>query len=266
MPEILIESVDDPRLSPYRDLKCQSTDAADVFIAEGEKLVVRLLRSRCRVDSILCTPDWRVQLPPGLDPAIPVYVAATPTIAGLIGFKFHRGVLAAGRPPNKIPLEEILTKAADRPRSLIVVCPEIRDPENLGSIMRTAKALGAAGLIVGAAGTAPYSRRVLRTSMGAVFELPVFPTTQWNEVADLLHRFGYESVAAVLDTDAVNIDGLTTPQRSAVYLGNEGSGLAPEIGAMCRRRVRIPMADGEVSLNVAVAAGILLHHFSPIRG
>ena len=97
-------------------------------------------------------------------------------------------------------------------RCLLVVCPEIRDPANLGTIIRTAAAFGASGLIAGRAGTDPFSRRVLRTSMGTVLRLPIVQTDDWNSALATLHRSGFETIATVLDA-AGNILFINRPWR-----------------------------------------------------
>ncbi|MBI3862039.1 MAG: RNA methyltransferase [Planctomycetia bacterium] len=264
MPDFMIESHDELRLDLYRDLKDAQPLDSGVFIAEGEKLVRRLLASPCRTKSILCTAAARTELADCIPPETPVYVATTAIIKRLVGFKFHRGVLAAGMPPANRTLQSILDQPATGcGRSLVVACPEIRDPANLGSIIRSAAAFGAACVVAGHRGTAPFSRRVLRTSMGAVLNLPIVLTDEWDCTVDLLHRHGYETIATVLDSNAEALANAALPERVAVLLGNEDSGLPNDLVARCQRRVGIPMADAGMSLNVAVAAGIVLNHFRP---
>lgn len=262
MPEFVIESIDDARLDPYRDLKQPGMGRSGAFVAEGEKLVLRLLDSTCRTDSILCTTTVLDRLRDRLPNDVDVYVADTPLISGLIGFQFHRGILACGARPPAPSLESLCRLApGDRP-SLIVACPELRDPTNLGTIIRTAAAFGATGLIAGDAGTDPFSRRVLRTSMGSVLRLPIVQTDKWDEVLGTLHQFGYETIATVLDPTAEPLEAAPCPARAAILLGNEAEGLSDKLVIACHRRVTLLMASGVDSLNVSVAAGIILHHFA----
>jgi tRNA G18 (ribose-2'-O)-methylase SpoU len=144
----------------------------------------------------------------------------------------------------------------------LVLCPELRDPTNLGTIIRTSTAFGASGLVLGNSGVDPYSRRVLRTSMGAVFRIPIVQTDDWDSVLDLLHGAGFDSVAAVLDPTAARLDEMPHSGCVALLFGNEDSGLPAAITERCTRRVTLPMSSDIDSLNVAVAAGIVLHHFS----
>jgi tRNA G18 (ribose-2'-O)-methylase SpoU len=193
---------------------------------------------------------------------VPLYVTSTPVISRLIGFQFHRGVLACGARPPEPRLEALCQVACGRERSLIVICPELRDPTNLGTIIRTAAAFGASGLVAGRAGTDPFSRRVLRTSMGSVLRLPIVQTDDWCSVLSTLEQSDFETIATVLDSTAEPLAGARQPARVAVLLGNEAEGLPDALVAQCRRRVTLPMAAGVDSLNVAVAAGIVLHHFA----
>jgi tRNA G18 (ribose-2'-O)-methylase SpoU len=265
MPEYLIESLDDPRLDCYRDLKHAHARDRDVFIAEGDKLVLRLFDSPCRAESILCTKPARERLADRIPDGVAVYVTTTSVIARLVGFQFHRGVLAVGVPPAERTLQSILeSEMTPGGQSLVAICPEIRDPANLGSIIRSAAAFGATCVIAGRAGTAPFSRRVLRTSMGAVLHVPIVQTDYWDCVIETLHRHDFETVATVLDASAETLLDAARPPRVAVLFGNEDSGLSVDLTSLCRRRVQVPMANQSISLNVSVAAGVVLHHFATV--
>lgn len=262
MPEFPIESLDDPRLDAYRDLKRGASRQRKTFVAEGEKLALRLFDSPCRTESIVCTEELRDRLRGRFPPDVPLYFGPTPLISRLIGFQFHRGILACGaRPPQK-SLSSLLTEGAMAAGSLVLMCPEIRDPVNLGTIIRTAAAFGAVCLVAGLAGTEPFSRRVLRTSMGSVLHLPIIQTDAWAEVLATLHGHQFDTIATVIDLEAESLATAVQSARTALLLGNEDRGLPADLCNLCRRRVRVPMARGVDSLNVAVAAGIIMHHFS----
>lgn len=268
MPEIPIDSLDDPRLDPYRDLRNTPRKASETawLIAEGEKLTRRLLESHCVTASILCTASGlqRLREQTTIPEIVPVYVTTTPCISQLIGFQFHRGVLGCGIRPPEVDMAALLRSIPLAEPALLVACPEIKDPENLGTIIRTAAAFGAAGLIAGRAGTDPFSRRVLRTSMGSALRLPVVQTDDWPLVLNALHAAEIETVAAILDEAAEPLSQAKVPRRVAVFLGNEAEGLPGSIVAACKRKVTLPMAAGVDSLNVAVAGGIFLHHFQAL--
>jgi tRNA G18 (ribose-2'-O)-methylase SpoU len=267
MPVHRIEAIDDPRLDVYRDLRRARTDDCRTFVAEGEKLAVRLFASRCRTVSVLCTKEGCESLTDCIPVNAEIYVSTSAVISQLVGFKFHRGILAAGVPPAEQTLCEILGQdSLPTDNALVVVCPEIRDPGNLGAIIRSAAAFGACAVVVGCEGTAPYSRRVLRTSMGAVLEIPIVQTNDWRTVTCELNTHRFSSLAMVLDESAAPLSTIPRTARTAVWLGNEDAGLSDQVMALCEQRVKIPMANAGLSLNVAVAAGIALYHFAPSVG
>src|SRR5262249_23777783 len=144
---------------------------------------------------------------------VPVYVSTTPLISRLVGFQFHRGTLACGLRPPARSLESLWRDVLPGGRALIVLCPEIRDPENLGTIIRTAAAFGALGVVAGREGTDPFSRRVLRTSMGAVLRLPIAQTEEWDGTIESLKDAGFETIATVVDPEAEALWGAARPER-----------------------------------------------------
>ena len=261
MAVIPITDLADPRLDVYRSLKqTNHTRWQQIFIAEGEKLVERLLESRFETLSILAAESHVERLLPRVPADVPIYVVRASDVDQLIGFQFHRGVLACGRRPVNPKFEE-LWPLPEQPLTL-VLCPDIKDPENLGTILRISAAFGVDGVIVGNEGTDPYSRRVLRVSMGTVFRLPVIQTGDWQGMLATLKRGGVETAATVLDPTAERLITAKRAPRFALALGCEGYGLPPEFVAQCDRKLTIQMADGVDSLNVAIAAGIFLHHFA----
>jgi len=250
----------DPRLDPFRDLKQRGGQRSGIFVAEGEKLVVRLLASGLAVETIACTSALHARLASQISDATTVLLLESHEISQLIGFQFHRGVLALGRVPPVPALTDLLKRIPSGEPALAIGCPELRDPTNLGTIARTALALGAKLLLVGTDGVDPWSRRVLRTSMGAIFQLPVVETNDWPEVFRQLHEAGFETIATVLDAAAESLRESRFGPRRALFLGTEDPGLSEEIARSCRRRVTLPMAHGVDSLNVTVAAGIVMYH------
>jgi tRNA G18 (ribose-2'-O)-methylase SpoU len=191
---------------------------------------------------------------------VPIYVASRELVESTVGFNFHRGVVACGRRKAPPAIESILANLA-QPRPTIVVCPDVQDPTNLGSIIRTAAAFGCAAVVLGDHCADPFSRRVLRVSMGAALQIPLVESS--NLAADLsrLASAQFELVAAVLDPFAEPLMSFCREERVAVLLGSEGHGLSAEWQQIAHRRVTIPMQLGVDSLNVAVAAAVLLYHF-----
>jgi tRNA G18 (ribose-2'-O)-methylase SpoU len=261
MPRIPVQSIDDPRLAPYRALNQRNlTRQSGLFIAEGDKVAERLIASRYPVASVLAEAEWAERLEPRLPPPTPIYVAEPKLLEATIGFNFHRGVLACGRRLPGPMVSELATPLTQR--SIILVCPEVHDPTNLGSIIRTAAAFGCAGLVLGSRCADPFSRRVLRVSMGAALHLPIAESSDLAADIQTLRRWDYTLVATVIDSAAQPLASFVRPEKLALLLGSEGHGLRPEIRALCHREVTIPMQLGIDSLNVAVAAAVFLHHFA----
>jgi tRNA G18 (ribose-2'-O)-methylase SpoU len=259
MPRSWIEDLDDPRLAIYRHLKATNlTRRSPQFVVEGPKLLDRLRASRFPLASVLVTDRHEARVAPRVPPGVPLYVVPHDRIAALVGFRFHQGVLACGlrRPPPG--LAEIVGAAE---RLTVVVCPRLTNPENLGAIVRIGDVFGIDAVLVGPRCPDPLSRRVLRVSMGTALRLPVIASADLErDVERLRSEWGVELAAAVADPAAEPFEAVRRPARVALLLGDEDEGLTPEWIARCDRRITIPMRPGADSLNVAVAAGILLHH------
>lgn len=256
---IAIGSLDDPRLIAYRHLKeHNATRRENLFIVEGDKLVERLLASPCEVGSLLLAETYVERFAARLPEGVPAYVVPQAWVEELVGFNFHRGVLGCGRRPANPALEAIARPAA--PRSTLVVCPDVQNPENLGALFRLARGFGVDGVLLGPRCADPLSRRVLRVSMGASLEVPwrYQPDIQ-TDLARLRDEYGYELWATVVGAGAVPLGGLRRPPRLGLLFGSEGHGLPSDCIAQCRQRVTIRLQPGVDSLNVAVAAGIFLY-------
>ena len=265
MTVIPIAAADDPRLAVYRDLKSPlSKRRGERFVVEGELLAERLLASGLRLESVLVEERladiWAARVPA----EVPLLVIPHAAVRELIGFRFHRGVLACGFRPPSAELRPLLS-AADA--ATWVVCVGVQDPENLGGILRSSAAFGVSAVVLGEACADPFSRRVARTSMGANFHLPLIESG--DLAADLLvmrDAFGIELVATVLAEDAEPLERSRPARRTALLFGSEGFGLPPSWLALCSRCVTIPMPPNVDSLNVNVAAGIFLYHWRRFRG
>jgi tRNA G18 (ribose-2'-O)-methylase SpoU len=265
MPRVAIEDLDDPRIALYRHLKATNrTRGSDQFVVEGEKLLDRLLASPFPIASALVTDRAEGRIAPKVSDDVPLYVVPHDHIDLLVGFNFHRGVLACGRRRPWPGLAEIVARAGRR--ATLVVCPTLDNPENLGAIVRIADVFGADAVLTGGRCPDPLSRRVLRVSMGTALGLPVIASANLaRDVERLRSDWGFERVATVVDPGAEPIDEFRRSDRLALFLGRESEGLEPEWVAHCDRRVTIPMRPEAESLNVAVAAGIVLYHCTGSR-
>jgi tRNA G18 (ribose-2'-O)-methylase SpoU len=259
-----IDDPDDPRIAIYRSLKATNrTRGLDQFVVEGEKLVGRLLVSRFPVVSLLATDRHAERVADGLPPEVPLYVVPFARIQDIVGFPFHRGVLAAGQ---RIPWPPWQALFGGRDRLTLAACPLLSNPENLGSLARIGDVLGLDAILAGPSCPDSLSRRVLRVSMGATLRLPIIVADGLDALAErLMSDHDVAFWAAVADPLAPSFDAEPRPRRLAIVFGDEDGGVDPEWIRRCRRSITIPMRAGASSLNVSVAAGILLYHFTRPR-
>ncbi len=259
-PELITDPTDE-RVADFRDLVAGDRPAGTArgtgtVIVEGVPAVQRLLTSPYRVRAVLGVPGRLAEL--GLPPDVPAYEADGWVLSDVIGFRLTRGVLASAdrRPPAD--LEELLAGAdAAAPRRLAVL-EALNDAENLGSIARSAVALGIDGLLLDPRCADPLYRRSVRVSMGHVLALPFAVLPGWPGALARLHDAGYLTVALTPADDAVDLGDVHpgAHPRTAVLLGAEGPGLSAEAQSAARLRARIPMRPGVDSLGVAAAAAI----------
>lgn len=259
MPILEISKLDDPRLVVYRNIKVTNeTRYRDEFVVEGPKLLDRLIASRFPIVSVLAENHRADAIAARVAADVPIFAAPPGLIRELIGFAFHQGVLASGR-RDSWPWSEF----APGGRLTLVACPDVKNPENLGSIFRLADVFGVDGVLLGRSCPDPFSRRVLRVSMGFALSRPAWVCPDLAVQCERLRReSGFELLAAVATEGVEPFDDRPRPERLVLVLGNESSGLDEDWLDRCDRRLTIPMRPGAESLNVAVAAGILLHHFT----
>lgn len=258
---IPIATLDDPRVALYRNLKDRElAREGGRFMAEGEFILRRLLASDFPVESVLLERRRAPEMASLVPADVPVYVAPTSVFRQIIGHKFQSGILAIGRRKPFLTVDQLVARAQER--STLVICPEIASVENIGSLIRIAAAFGCDGMLLGERCHDPFWRQSVRVSMGTLFKLPLAKSE--NILLDLqrLKEMGYELVATVLDSDAEPLDRAPRGERLGILFGNEAQGLDPDSIVACDRRVTIPMRQGIDSLNVAVAAGIVLYHFA----
>lgn len=262
MPLIPLDDLDDPRLISYRHLKATNeTRYLPRFVVEGEKLVDQLRESRYPMESALLSDRHADRIGPKIPEKVPAFVVDHQKISTLVGFNFHQGAMAVGVRLPQIDPASIVNPSATS--LTLVVCPVVQNPENLGTIVRTADVFGVDAVLVGPTCPDPLSRRVLRVSMGTALALPVIVLDDLaDRLVDWQRTFGLQLAATVTDPDAEPLSSFARPDRLAMVMGSEAHGLAPEWIARCDRRVTIPMRAGAESLNVAVAAGIVLYQLS----
>jgi RNA methyltransferase, TrmH family len=245
-----------------RDLgRRRARERRGLALAEGVRLVEEAVAAGIEVRGAAVSPALEATtrgkaLKSGLAAAgVRVEEVSEAELAGLADTEQPQGIVAVIR-PRPWALEQIATPAG----AVVLVLDAVQDPGNVGTMLRTALGLGAAG-VVGLKGTAELtSPKVLRGSMGALFRLPAVATDGEGLLAWVAER-GLELWVAEADGEPVARPEEPRVRRAplALVVGNEGAGVSPEVNAAAVRRVAIPLAPGAESLNVAVAAGILLY-------
>ncbi|MGH9281288.1 MAG: TrmH family RNA methyltransferase [Acidimicrobiales bacterium] len=253
--------VDDPadeRIADFTDLR--NKDPRHFLVAEGALAVRHLIQSPYGIRSLLVTDRGRRALEPDLDGVdAPVFVVSQPLMATICGFNFHRGALAAA---DRLPLLRLsdLLRTVDGP---VLVVEGVNDQENLGALFRNAAAFGAGCVVLDPTCTDPLSRRCIRVSVGNALRVPFTRADEWPGALRALQEHGYEVLALTPSAAAEPIDAVMPRRRQALLVGAEGPGLSGAALGAADRRVRVTLAGGVDSLNVATAAAIALHRLMP---
>jgi tRNA G18 (ribose-2'-O)-methylase SpoU len=252
-----VAAPDDPRLSLYRRVGDPDwLRDQRLFVAEGRLVVLRLLdANRFDVVSIAVTPAAHASFGDRLDSVTaPVYVCDQRTLNGVTGFNFHRGCLAIATRPTSPALTAFA--AASR----LLALEGVGNPDNVGGLFRTAAAFGVDGILLDPRSGDPLYRKAIRTSMGAALSLPWLRLPSWPSDLSWFRSRGFRLVALTPRSDATPIHAFSAPAgaRLLVLVGSEGEGLSGAALAAADERIRIPIASGVDSLNVIVAAGVML--------
>jgi tRNA G18 (ribose-2'-O)-methylase SpoU len=256
-----ITSLDLPELAPYRTLRRYVEHQRErIFVAEGEKVVRRLLESPFPVVSTLLTEQWLEEFRPALKARperIAVFVAPRAELEKLIGFPLFQGALAVGRIPEPFSLSTLLEKNA-RPHLLVAV-EGLTNAENMGVLVRNCAAFGVLALIVGETCTTPYLRRAVRNSMGTIFKLPIIETPNLVQSLQDLRDRGIICIAAHPHAQQIALSRCDLTTSCCIVLGSEGYGLSTAVLEVCNVTASIPMANEVDSLNVGNAGAVFLY-------
>ncbi len=288
-----IASFDAPELQPYATMKRPlEHERQGIFVAEGTKVVQRLLESRFVVVSVVLPEKWLDDFLPLLETRpepVTVYLAEKKLLETLTGFSMFQGVLAVGKIPPPASLDEILSKN-QKPR-LFVAVDALANAENLGALVRNCVAFGVQALIVGETSSSPFLRRAVRNSMGTIFQLPVIelgnrrdelyespisqpksgtrltrPSETLAQTLCNLRRRGVRCIAAHPHTDKKLLSQADFTSDCCLVFGSEGDGITPAVLEACDEAVAIPMPPAVDSLNVGAAAAVFLYEATRQRG
>lgn len=265
MPVKIITDLSDADVAVYHSLtEAQLRNRLDpqrgLFIAESPKVIRVAISAGYHPLSMLC--EERHIAGDAADiiarfPTMPVFTGTRELLAQLTGYKLTRGVLCAmHRQP--LPSPEEICATARR----IAVIDGVVDTTNIGAIFRSAAALGIDGILLTATSCDPLNRRAIRVSMGTIFQIP---WTWIDRPLSSLRELGFKTVAMALTDRSISIDDprLEAEPRLAIILGTEGDGLAAQTIADADYTVRIPMAHGVDSLNVAAASAVAFWQLRP---
>ncbi|OLF09542.1 rRNA methyltransferase [Actinophytocola xinjiangensis] len=250
----------DPRLNDFRDLttadrRPDRPGGRGLVIAEGVVVVRRLLASRYPLRAVLGVPRRIEELAGDLaGHSAPVYATSAEAMSTVVGFHLNRGVLAVADRPTAWTAADVVARARR-----VLVLEGVGDHENLGSLFRNAAALGIDGVLLGPGCADPLYRRSVRVSMGHVLAVPFAQLPDWPADLTWLRDSGFRVLAMTPAEHARPVSDFAGEPKVAVLLGSEGPGLTPEAIAGSDAAVRIPMAGGVDSLNVATAGAVAFY-------
>ena len=257
----------DPRIDSYWDIRERDlVGRQGLFVAEGKVVLEKLLGSPRHLPVSLLIAEHRL---PGLSDLtakvpddVPVFAAAQPVLDAIAGFPLHRGILAIGRRVEP-PSADALLGSLPAAEATVLVLSAIANHDNMGGIFRNAAAFGADAILLDADCCDPLYRKSIRVSVGAALLVPYAEVGRGEDLLALLGRHGF-SALALSPSGASTLSEVVPAPRTAAMLGAEGRGLSRELMERAQT-VRIPMASGFDSLNVATTSGIVLHHLTSGR-
>ncbi len=273
MPSIRIKQLSDSRLTVYRNLRQTNlVRQSGHFIAEGWRVVERLLNSSFEVQSLLLSEKRAEVLADQIDIKADLFVLPQREASQLIGFPFHDGVLACAKRLENPSLGSIINQQAGK-NPILICCPKITAPDNLGSLIRLGASFGVQGILLGPGSVDPYIRRTIRVSMGTFFNVPIRTDNNLlSELKELRQQNRCKIIAAektnnsqplcdaIVSTTITNSVDQSSP--TILLLGNEADGLDTEWLDLADKILHIPIQTNVDSLNVTHAAAIFLHELT----
>jgi len=242
-------------LSLYHQLRDSAFRADNSFIADSPKVVNTLLQTDIEVKSVLATAEYYEEFKELLaQKNIPLcYVVDKKSMQNIIGHKIHHNCMMHGVRPEPTPLEGLDDN--------IIMLDAITSTENIGSIARSAAALGVNSYLVPKDAPHPYSRRSLRVSMGHISKLKYNIYENIFDTIQQLQKSGYKVFAAEVSETSIKLQNVKVPKKWVLLMGHEGKGLSQEVIDACDSCVEVEMQGDVRSFNVGVAASILMYAF-----
>ncbi len=250
-----VKSLDTSELSIYAKLRDNAFTSDNSFIADSPKVVNMLLETSIEVKSILATQEYyetnRALLVQ--KNIAKLFVADKALMQSIVGHKIHHNVMMHGIRPPQTPLELL--------DNHVIMLDNITSTENIGSIARSAAALGVGSYLLPKQGPHPYGRRALRVSMGHISLLKTHLYDDIFETLERLKMLGYTIFAAEVTLEAIALSDVQVPEKWVLLMGHEGKGISNAILEVCDVVVSIEMMPKIKSFNVGVAASILMYQF-----
>ncbi|WP_457750081.1 TrmH family RNA methyltransferase [Sulfurimonas sp.] len=256
---IKIDDINRDELQVYKELRDNAFRSDRSFIADSPKVVNLLLESDIEIKSILATQEYYDEFMPLVQSKniAKVYRTTKEEMGKIVGHKIHHNCMAHGIRPDNIALEN----AGER----IIMLDNITSSENVGSIARSAAALGVKSYFLPKSSPHPFNRRALRVSMGYAHMLGIHVYKDIFETIAALKSAGYRVYAAEVTHDAVSLSALHVKPKWVLIMGHEGKGIAQDILDVCDEVVSIEMQEGIKSFNVGVAASIMMYSFGQFK-
>lgn len=250
-----VDNLQVSELKIYHNMRDNAFDGLNSFIADSPKVVNILLESDLEIKSILATKEYYYEFEELIKTKnIPnLYLATKEQMQSIVGHKIHHNCMAHGIRPKEFCLDELDDN--------ILMLDTITSTENIGSIARSAAALGVNSYLIPSNAPHPYGRRALRVSMGHVSKLKVSIYDDIYRTITKLKENGYKIYAAEVTEDSTPLRDVNVSAKWVLLMGHEGRGLSKEILEVCDEVVTIEMAQDVRSLNVAVASSIMMYQF-----
>lgn len=226
------------------------------FIAEGDLVVLRAIEVGHVPERIICDPSMTQTLDKffsGFPEAssVEIVIADETTRKAATGLGVALNIVGLFPKPSGVDLETLVQR-----NERILVLAQVDNPSNVGAIVRSAAAFGFTGLVLDAESADPYARRALRVAMGSTFQLDIARVVELDPLFESFSTRGFDSFAMTPDASATALDDVRPSRRMALLLGSERDGLSDHVMSRATHKVRIPMAAGVDSLNVAAAAAV----------
>lgn len=260
---VKIDDLSDPRISLYKNLRFTPKIHQDkrLFLAEGKRLVIKLLKTEIPIYSIFATKEFisenEIIISNRINKDTEIYTSDKKLMERIVGFRLHTGVMALAYQPDDIKITDM--------KGIIVATNGINNAENIGSIVRNMIGFGFDNLIVDKKSASPFLRRAVRVSMGSVFLCNVFHTENLSDDIITLKERGYEIVSIEITDKSKFLHEHKFNKCTLVIFGSEDQGIEKEIIELSDITLKIPMSVRIDSYNVATSSAVVLYEISKMK-